>query len=238
MSYELFFQDPYILGLIASNFGINTDALSDPNAVYTLLSVDCQATEGQPGCAGIPITPEPVPVPPPAPVPPEASSAVPVCAPGTTDVTGEELKGNKNHPEPISVAIVNTKVEDLETVWKDNDGDGNAWESKNTKDGVEYSIDKDEVNMEALPSEDKIQKDIVAYQAQNDGKMPEHLWYTFTDCNGKSLVLCYDVEHKCWGVLKDLTWEPPGQEVIARPVIDTKEELDAYLLKERVHPRV
>lgn len=159
----------------------------------------------------------------------------PVCEPGARDMKPEVLKGSTKHPEPITAAVVTTKVENIGDIWQDKDGDGDAWDSKETRDGVKYSIDKDEVNMDALPSEDQIEKDIAAYQAQHDGRKPEHLWYSFVDCNGRSIVLCYDIKNERWGILKDVEAASTG--VLEHPVIDTKEELDVYLTKERVVPK-
>jgi hypothetical protein len=125
----------------------------------------------------------------------------------------------------------------VQELWTDKDGDGNAWEAKRSKQGVEYSMDSDEVNLDALPSEEQIAADTARYQAAHNGEKPDHLWYVFTDCTGKSVVFCYDIEHKCWGMLKDTTWDPTDQDALAGPVIDTKEELDAYLTKERLQAR-
>lgn len=157
------------------------------------------------------------------------------CEPGERTVVGEELAGSRVHPEDtVTAAVVTEKVEDVDDVWTDKNGDGNIWHIEHTARGDVYCFDEGEINADALPGRDQIAADIAEYQKMHDGKMPEHLWYTFTDCDGKSVVLCYNLETKHWGVLKDMTWTPEGQDAISGPAIDTKGELDAYLTKERV----
>jgi hypothetical protein len=168
-------------------------------------------------------------------VPPVATPPTDCCVPGERSVTPEELKGSRAHPEnTVTAAVVTEKVEDVDDVWTDKNGDGNMWHIEHTARGDVYCFDEGEINADALPGRDQIAADIAEYQKTHDGKMPEHLWYTFTDCDGKSVVLCYNLEAKHWGVLKDMTWTPEGQDAISGPAIDTKDELDAYLTKERV----
>lgn len=157
------------------------------------------------------------------------------CEPGERTVVGEEITGPRAHPEDtITAAVVTEKVGNVDDIWDDKNKDGHIWHIEHTTRGDVYCLDEDEINMKVLPNRDQISADIEEYQSQHGGKLPEHLWYTFTDCNGKSVVLCYNLETEKWGVLKDMTWTPEGQDADSGPAIDTKEELDAYLTKERV----
>lgn len=153
---------------------------------------------------------------PPEPVPAVAPVEKEVCEPGGTLVSREPLEGGKNVPIDESVTgnernlrirngeeipVVTIKDMPPEGLHQDYNGDGNGSQPcKTSPVGKEWDTHPETGKQEILPgiTQDRIDDDVKYFEEQY-GRPPKFIVYDVTDCEGRNVVACWDVEKKTWG---------------------------------------
>lgn len=165
--------------------------------------------------------------------PAPAAPAEAVCEPTKTiDIHTNDGTKDGDVPYPQTkggevVPVVRMTGMEPDAVWQDKNGDGDMVR-KDSNSPVGVSWDRGEV----LPglSEDKVQKDVDALRAA--GYKGNVIVYEVTDCNGKTVIACWDIEKKEWGLAypDDHNGNPYVERATGKKeYFDRKAELAAYL---------
>lgn len=161
---------------------------------------------------------------------PAPAPAPDTCAEGPKDKVDVKLvEGSTPSAKPIPIATVERTGLKPGEMWND-DGDGRAWQNA-------HSLDRGD-EFPGLPDRAQIDKDIAEFKAKYGGE-PPYIVYTLVDCDGNSVVVCYNTDKHSWNVFSDNTWDQnkDGRVTLDESIIDTKEELDAYLKDNAVKPK-